>query len=346
MKRLLEPIHFTPLFAIVIILAFTFSRAFAQDKIILTNGDVINGEVEYLEKNILVVGTPYSNSDFKIDWKKVEQIYSPRIFFLIFSDKRKFNSSLNYTGKGHHIILTKDGLYLDEYDMSEIVIIDPVGHNFRSRFGADLSFGFSQTKANNNRQLTMIGGVEYLTEIWKLSASFNFTDTQQDGTEDITRNEGGLRYRHLLKRSWFAALTTGFLSNTEQNIALRNTYTPSIGNYLIRDNRLYFSLSAGVTYNIERFSDETPTKSSTEGNFRAELNVIDIENFNFNSTIEYLPSLAKENRSRVNVQANLKYDFPLDLFIKFSYSLNYDSNPPNDVPPDDYVLQTTIGWEY
>lgn len=320
--------------------------AIAQDKIILYSGDVINGKIEGLENNVLVVETPYSDSDFKIEWKKVEQVFSPRDYFLIFSDKRKFYSSLNYTGKKHHIILTKDGLYLDEYDMTDIVVIDPVGYNFSSKFGADISFGLTFTKANNVRTFTAIGGVEYVTEIWKLSGSFNFTDTRQDGTEDIQRNEGGLRYRHLLTRSWFAALATHFLTNTEQSIELRNTYTPSIGNYLVRDNRLYFSLSGGINYNRERFSDDTPNKTSTEGYFRAELKVIDIENLSLGSTLEYLPSLSKENRNRVNFLADLKYDFPLDLFIKFSYTLNFDSNPPNDGPRDDYVLQTTLGWEF
>ena len=51
-----------------------------KDSIILSNADVLIGEIKSMEKNILVFETSYSDSDFKIKWHRVKEIYSDRTF--------------------------------------------------------------------------------------------------------------------------------------------------------------------------------------------------------------------------------------------------------------------------
>ena len=42
---------------------------------------------------------------------------------------------------------------------------------------------------------------------------------------------------------------------------------------------------------------------------------------------------------------DLKYDLPLDFYIRLGYTLNYDNKPVEGATESDYVLQTSFGWE-
>ena len=67
----------------LIISIFFVSGTVAQDILLLNNGDKLHGEIKKLDQSVLTMETPYSDSDFKIEWEKVIQIVSPR-HFLIF----------------------------------------------------------------------------------------------------------------------------------------------------------------------------------------------------------------------------------------------------------------------
>jgi len=66
----------------------------------------------------------------------------------------------------------------------------------------------------------------------------------------------------------------------------------------------------------------------------------------FLTKLSYYPSFTEKNRNRVNFFVDVKYDFPLEFFLKLGYTLNYESKPPNAVVNQDYVFQTTLGWEF
>ena len=46
------------------------SAAYAQDTVTTATGEKIVGEIKSVEKDILTIETPYSDSDFKIKWSR------------------------------------------------------------------------------------------------------------------------------------------------------------------------------------------------------------------------------------------------------------------------------------
>lgn len=333
-------------YIITFFLAFSFLHALAQDTIELSSGDVIHGEIKNLDQNVLTIETDYSDSDFKVEWPKVTKITSEGEF-LIFLDTRDkiFGSFKESENPGNVIINLEDGGSIEE-PLEDIVIIDPVDEEFSDRFSASLSAGLSITKANNNRQFSIRATAGYESKNWFLSGNFNDVSTSQDEVEDIRRTDGSINFSYLFYRNWFAAIYNDFLSNTEQSIRLRNTHTLAIGNLLVRNTKLYLSASAGATYNREDYTNEAEVFNSSEGFAGFEFNIFNIGDLDFLTKLSYFPSFTDPGRNRVNFNADLKYEFPLDFFIKLGYTLNYDSKPPNNGPKDDYVFQTTIGWEY
>jgi hypothetical protein len=63
------------------LLMFSTNLSFAQvDSLILKNGNIIVGEFKDMDKGVLTIETDYSDSDFKIEWEGIEEIYSKTNF--------------------------------------------------------------------------------------------------------------------------------------------------------------------------------------------------------------------------------------------------------------------------
>ena len=58
------------------------------------------------------------------------------------------------------------------------------------------------------------------------------------------------------------------------------------------------------------------------------------------------PGITEKGRWRIDGNLNIKYDLPLDFYIKLGGSLNYDNRPPEDASELDYVIQAGVGWEW
>jgi len=49
---------------------------------------------------------------------------------------------------------------------------------------------------------------------------------------------------------------------------------------------------------------------------------------------------------RFDFKVDLKYDLPLDFYIKLGYTQNFDNRPVEGASQNDYVIQTSFGWEF
>lgn len=326
---------------------FFMCPAIAQDTLRLTNGDELHGEIVSLNKSVLVVSTDYSDADFKIEWEKLEKISSPRKFTVFLSSREKLYATLQASSKPRHVVLSFDGLdETKEVALEEIVIIDPIKDSFAERFDASISSGLTLTKANNSKQFSIRATAAYGAKNWKLSANFNNVRNDQQQTELIKRTDASVNIKYLFYKNWFGALHGDFLSNTEQQLHLRSTQTVAIGNLIVGTNKMYLAGSAGLTLNRENYSNQASILYSKEAFLGSEFNVYDMGDLSLLTKLNYYPSLSEKKRYRINFSVDVKYDLPFDFFIKLGYTLNFDSRPPNEGTKDDYVFQSTLGWEF
>ena len=97
-----------------------------SDTLVLSNGGILVGEVQKMEKNTLQMKTDYSKEDLKIKWNEVSQLYSSRIYLIVLSNGSRIHVHLNSdSGKPNEIIIG-NGATGRVVKFSEIVNIDPV----------------------------------------------------------------------------------------------------------------------------------------------------------------------------------------------------------------------------
>lgn len=331
---------------IVFSISFLFSLvAFSQnDTLVLTNGDRLIGEVKKMDRGVLIIKTPYSSSDLKVKWKKITTIKSKESFLITATNGNRYKVEELDTNNQFNALILENGERIVK--LNDIVLIKPVKDDFVSRLNASVSLGYNFTKASNLSQLTIASTLGYNSDYYSIGATFNSVRSNQDEVEEIQRTYGELAFNYFLKRDNFLIFQSEFLSNSEQKLKLRITNKLGFGKYFVHNNRMYLAGALGVAWNNEEYDEALDeNRNSGEAYAAVEVNLFDFNDLSLVSGLTAYPSLTEKGRVRTDFKVDLKYDLPLDLFVKLGFNYNYDNRPVEGASYDDYIIRTTVGWE-
>lgn len=317
-----------------------------KDSIKLINNDILVGEIKSMDKSVLILKTKYSDSDFKIKWHKVSEIYSNRVFIISLADGQRMYSSINSDSTDKGKVMLDAGEQSFNTALKSVVFLEPIGKSFISRLSVDVDFGVSLTKANNLKQFNSNINATYIANKWSSDGYFKSVLSRQDDIADIKRIDGKINAQYFLQNDWFVQASAIYLANDEQLLKLRSTYKGGLGYYFVKNNTMYLGASGGLAWTIEDFTDNSPTKNSGELYLGVGFNKYDIGDLSLLTSVVFFPSLTEQGRYRTDFNFDMKYDLPLDFFIKMSISYNFDNKPIDGAAKDDYVFTTSFGWEF
>lgn len=322
-----------------------FMNSFAQkDTLTFKNKDVIVGELKEMSNNVLIFKTSYSDKDFNIEFDKIISLNLEHRYTVSFSNGVRAYGFIN-TKKDHKVIITQEDGSTVEAKIDQIVSLRKIDEGFWHHFKGSFDFGYVLTQTNNSQQLTFAGTLNYYSQYWTQRAAYNQLFSRQDNVEDIRRIDASVEFKRYLKKKWFLYSNVSFLSNTSQD--LEGRLTPSIGpgSYLVRNNKLFFLVGTGLTYNIERYTDPADNKTSTEAILLTQFSMFNYKNISLYAAASGNPSLSERGRFRANLSTNVKFDLPYDLYFKTELQANYDNQPFPSTIKTDYVFSTGVGWE-
>ncbi len=331
------------LFLLIIVCAASQAQT---DSLLLDTNTVIIGEIKSLSKGVLTIETNYSDSDFTIEWLKIKKIYAQSVFLTSLVDGRRIVGSIKSKEDNSLIITNREGVIETEVPLSEIVSLQPVENGFWSRLDAAIDFGISFTKANNLKQFTFGTNLKYTEDKWSALINANMLRSTQDNAEDIRREDASFVFNYFLPKDWYLSPQVSLLSNTEQLLDLRTIVSMGVGNYIVNTNKMYWGVLTGLSYNNERFTNITGDQSSLEGILGTELNMFDIKDLSIITRLISYPSISDGGRWRVDWNFDLKYDLPLDFYVKTGITLNYDNRPTAGASDSDYYWKLAFGWEW
>ncbi|PZF74875.1 DUF481 domain-containing protein [Taibaiella soli] len=316
-----------------------------RDSLVLKNGDVIVGQLKMLDDGVATIETDYSKNDFQIEWSGITAIYSQTHFLIVLKDGRRMNGELHSIAAPKAVMiitLQKDTVHTT---LSEIVFLKGGKFNFLSHASASIDLGLSLTKANNLRQYNSRTTLGYRANKWEVLAFYSDLRSKQDSIAPTKRTEFAMTFRYFLPKDWFLNFTPDLLSNTEQAIQLRTTARTGAGKFFARSDKLYCALGAGLSFNNETFSNETPSRKSLEAYTGMELNLFGLNDFSMVSSVYVYPSLTEARRWRTDFSLDTKYDLPLNFYIRIGGTINYDNQPAVTGRELDYIVTLSVGWE-
>ncbi len=315
------------------------------DSLIMKNGHAVVGEIKGMSRSVVTIETDYSDSDFKIDWDEVSEVYSDQFYLITLSSGSRLNASVNSDVSNPSSIILSTPSEEISSTVSEIVYMKPLEGDFISRMTASVSIGYNITKANNLHQFNSRINLGYLANFWSLSANYDAVRSTQDEVDDVSRTNAKAQFNYFLKNDWFLLFSQEFLQNDEQLLELRSTSKAGLGRFITHTNSTTFGVSAGAVWNNESFTDQTPTRNSAEAFLGAQLDMFDIGDLSLLTAATVYPSLTEKDRVRADFKFDLKYDLPHDFFITLGYTHNFDNQPIEGAAKNDYVFQTSVGWE-
>ncbi|WMI67680.1 DUF481 domain-containing protein [Mangrovimonas sp. YM274] len=317
-----------------------------NDTIVLKNNNTLVGTMKEMNNGVLTIETDYSKDDFRIKWLHVKEVKSMQLFLINLSNGTRFNGSIKMSEDDPDEVLLVSETESITVKVDEIVYFKEVESDFISRVDAEVSVGFNFTKVNNLAQLAVNSKISYTGSKWFFNGGYNRVSSSQDNVESTIRTDATLGSRYFLKKDWFALASANFLSNDEQKLKLRTAVQGGIGKYIIHSNRMYLASGGGLAWNNERYTDPAiSNRNSLEAFLAVEANLFDFDDFDLYTNVTGYPSLTEKNRFRTDLNITGKYDLPFNLFIKMGLTYNYDSKPVEGASTNDYVFQTTFGWE-
>lgn len=329
---------------LVLILIGLKITASGQDTIAFLNGDQIVGELKSLDRGILKFSTDYSDSDFKIEWGGVKNVTTATKFLMTLSNGERLTGNISKGDSVGLTLITEEGIV--QVTNNDIVYLKSLEDGFWSQIYANVDMGFSITKAKNLRQINASAGIGYLGEFWSWDARINSLTSSQDSVETTKRTDGGVSANIFLPKDWFVTGAVDFLSNTEQLLDLRSNARLGLGYYVVHKNDWYWNFAGGVAYINEDYSSGEDSKESMEGFIGTELNLYNLGDFALFTKITAYPGITEIGRFRTDFKMDLKYDLPLDFYVKGGLTVNYDNQPAVGATETDYVLNTGLGWKW
>ncbi len=323
------------------------AMTFAEDVIVLKNGDRISGEVKKLENGDVHIDAGYGENIFIIDWEEVERIESSAYFAVETSGGNRLSGSIRTDPEASTRILVEEQGAMVPLEHSELVSLTPIDAGFWGRFGTSIDFGMSLTKADETKQFNTRATASYLTDNWSLEGNVDSLFNAREGVPDTKRNELGTSFRYFLTERWFSVTFGNFLQSDELQLDLRSTIGSGIGRFLARNNRWLLSINGGGDWTNENFEDPLVSdKNSAEAFGAIEFNAFNIGDLNILALFSVFPSLSEPGRVRMNFRNDFKWDLPQDLYFSVGFTSNFDSSPPTDTPRNDYIFSTSIGWSH
>ncbi len=317
--------------------------AHAQDVVITTNGDKLVGEIKSVEKDVLTLETPYSDADFKIEWEDVVSLASDRQFLVETFDGRRVTGSMKPDPAKKLAVQVGT----TSVQLSDVSAVQPYERTFWSRFDTALDFGYSMTRANSAKQLSLGANLSYRDERYVDVVFANVFSSSQENAPETQRWDIANDFRRLLGSRWYANTSQEFLNSEEQGLDLRTTIGGGGGRYLTRTASQYLALGGGLAWTNENYTDPAlDTKDSAEAYVGTEFMTEKLKITDLITRFTWYPSLTISDRYRLAYRFDLDFNLPGDWYFRLGFWDNYDSKPPEGFSSNDYGWSNAFGFKF
>ena len=319
------------------------------DRIHLTNGDVVTGNIKELDRGKLRLKTLTMDTVY-VNWVDIESIDSDKYVRIGKSDGG-FNSGNIKKSDIANELVVEDGGNVVEVPILEVSTIQPIRlqESFWRRLEGDLSAGIDYKKASDLLLVNLSTNLRFKKEKYELAfgANWNETSRAEDEDNNSSRADVSTTYTRFLKDRWFWKGSFGFERNEELGLNLRTIVGATAGKYLIQSPTLRFELNGGLAENWEDRIDGTRS-ASTECLIRSSLDIFKhtLPITRLSASINIFPGITESGRIRVNTNISLRNEIVRSVFWDLTIYSTFDNMPPEFAAEEDYGIVTSIGASF
>jgi len=321
------------------------SNIFAQktDIVRLTNGDVLTGEVKYMEFAQIKFSTS-AMSTIYIEWDSVAYIHSDKSFKIEDQLGNNWFGTLSTDTTINKLVMSIDtsSYYIN---INNVVRIFPIQQTFWNKLKLSVDLGFNYTKASDVGTLSFSGSGSYRTISYLRELKFNSISTAKKDSTTAENHNVDFTFTRYWENYLFLSTFTGVQKNTELGLDLRVYLGSQFGKDLIRSNTILWNTALGLQAARE-FQNDDEKSTDLEGVVSTKFKKFQYHSpkIDFTTDIMIYPSITTWGRVRYTFDTKLKWEIFNDLFWQLTIYDYFDNQPSTNMGTHDYGIIISFGW--
>ncbi len=317
------------------------------DVVVLENGDRVTCEIKKLARGKLTVSTDASGT-ITLKWSRIVGIETTHLFQIELDSGERHIGQFDLPPELGKIAVAQ-GEERDMVDVARVVSMIPIEATFWSRLKGSIDAGYDFTQATTATTWSASADLDYRTPRFETSLSFDSSIKEQEGAENINRQNLLAQFNRYFENRWFAAVIGQGEKSATQGLDLRALVGGGVGRRFLQTNRSNIKGVAGAAFSREKFEDEEDYDSNAELVFALTLETFrfDSPELDLSASVVVLPNLLTGGRYRLQANGQARIEILNDLYWSLSVYETFDSDPPSATSRrNDFGITTSLGWSF
>ena len=332
--------------------------AFAQDKITLSNGDVITGKITSMAGGKVTIKSPLL-ADIIVPIASVSDLVTGELVTLKTKSGDVWQRRIVGIEGGS---LRLEGGETSSLSLDNLGMINPPAHVDPSWSGSLNLSGVNTSGNTDTRQagLKFDASLRRATDRITVDAAWSYGENKDRSAASASssgyvlnqrRVGGGLKYDYYLSDKSYALVTTRMLGDTIANIELRYTAGAGIGYTVIDDGKDLLLFEVGLSYAHEAYRIQRAPTDPKSTNYLAARVAYRYEHPLSDTTklthrAEAFPSVETEDDIYFQVTTELQTTLTKSMVATVTHVFDYDNTPAPGKKRGDQRLVLSVGWSF
>ena len=317
------------------------------DVVVVSNGDMLTGEVKSLDRGLLRFKTDATDT-IEIQWSYVAALSSEQNFQITLDDDRQLFGTLGESDQDAMLLLVTPIGPLS-LPLLSVVRMTPIEGRLIDRIDMSVNLGYNFTKASNVNQGTLGYDFSYRSEQRLLSLGLDGTRSSSTDEPVSIRTSTALTYRRFIGERLWDPVGFGVIErNDELGLDRRITGGGGMSRWLTDTNTRRISFMGGIVLTEEDEREALDKDQSVEAAIGITLDWFRYDDPELDVSLDFTvyERLSDSGRTRGTLDFDMRWELVSDFFLGFTTYYSFNSRPTGEAASDDYGVFTTVGWSF
>ncbi len=312
--------------------------AWAEDRLVMQNGDIITGKISKLIKDEVYIDPAYAD-EFAVSVADVATIETDETFEVALEDDRRVDARLARGSSGVQLLLIDGEEEATSLDAIGEAVMPQEYYSRTSRIDWGLVSNSGNTETDNN---LLYGETLFKVGDHRHNLDLTLRRDETDGVKTKEQDLFNYRYGWMFDDPWFVGGSFTYERDPIRELEYRYVAGANVGREIFNDGVKFMSFSVGVGYSEEEIADVTESGAVGLWAFTYNHNLFSGE-LEFHHTDSLTQQAYGANNTIFKSVTGFRTEFFRGISAGVSYRYDYETEPAPGASNDDTTLSIGIG---
>jgi putative salt-induced outer membrane protein YdiY len=327
--------------ALIMLMTIGFATPVVADQLLMSNGDVITGDVSKIEGGKVFIKPAYAD-EFSVDVAEVVSIEADQTFAIELDDGNSADASFAHGDDGLQAVVVDGEQQAVPLSNISFYTAPAPWYERTSNVEANLTWNDGNTDSQNS--------LIFADTSVRLGDHRHYADLafRRDKTDDdYTKKQDLFNYSYnwLFAKPWYTGATFKYEKDPIKDLDHRYTAGMIIGRDIFNEDGRFMTISLGGGYSEEQFGRVSDDGATAFWNLRY---TQDFRGgalaFFHNHSIDYL--FYGDNNTIFKTNTGFRFDIMENVYTNISLRYDYETEPVEGAENDDTTLVVGVGAKF